>query len=236
VSRRLLSVQQIDSYYGNSHVLQSVSLDVETGQAVALLGRNGAGKTTTLHSILGLVRARSGRIEFAGRDVRTLETHDIARLGIGFVPESRGIFSSLSVLEHLALVKPHGGQKSAWDLDTVFATFPKLHARRNHGGAQLSGGEQQMLAIARALMTAPKLLILDEPTEGLAPTIVAEIGDLLAALKRDGTSILLVEQNFRFAMRLADYVYVLGKGRMRWDGAALALEANGAIKQTWLGI
>ncbi len=232
----LLSVRDIDTYYGDSHVLQGVSIGAKEGRAVALLGRNGAGKTTTLHSVMGLVKPQSGSIIFDNRDTASLAAYEIARLGIGFVPETRGIFPSLSVLEHLTLVKPHDGARRVWTLERVFETFPRLAERKNLGAAQLSGGEQQMLSIARALLTEPKLLVLDEPTEGLAPTIVDEIGLLLKELKQSGTTLLLVEQNYRFASEVADDVYVLGKGRIRWNGVPSELERQSEVKHTWLGV
>ncbi|MDH3694788.1 MAG: ABC transporter ATP-binding protein [Gammaproteobacteria bacterium] len=236
MSDTLLSVQGINTYYGNSHILQGVSINAAQGKAVAILGRNGAGKTTTLHSIMGLVKPRSGSIFFANYETTSLPAYEIARLGIGFVPETRGIFPSLSVLEHLTLAKPHNGNARNWTLERIFTMFPRLSERLSHRGAQLSGGEQQMLSIARALLTEPKLLVLDEPTEGLAPTIVTEISSILTDLKRSGTSILLVEQNYRFATALADEVYVLGKGRIRWHGASSELEQQPDIKHTWLGV
>jgi len=236
MSDTLLIVQDINTYYGNSHILQGVSINAAQGRAVAILGRNGAGKTTTLHSIMGLVKPRSGSILFADQQTISLPAHEIARLGIGFVPETRGIFPSLSVLEHLTLAKPHNGNARNWTLEKIFTMFPRLSERLSHGGAQLSGGEQQMLAIARALLTEPKLLVLDEPTEGLAPTIVTEISSILKDLKRSGTTILLVEQNYRFATELADDVYVLGKGRIRWHGTTRELEQQPDIKHTWLGV
>ncbi len=236
MSDALLSVQDINTYYGHSHILQGVSMHIAQGRAVAILGRNGAGKTTTLHSIMGLIKPRSGKIIFAEHDTTKLPAYEIARLGIGFVPETRGIFPSLSVLEHLTLAKPHNGAKRNWTLEKVFTMFPRLAERKSHGGTQLSGGEQQMLSIARALLTEPRLLVLDEPTEGLAPTIVTEIGSTLAALKQAGTSVLLVEQNYRFATALADEVYVLGKGRIRWHGTTSELEQQPEIKHTWLGV
>ena len=228
----LLALDAVDAYYDRSHVLQSLSMAVEVGAVVALLGRNGAGKSTTLKTIMGIVPVRGGRMRFDGADITGLAPHRVARLGIAYVPEDRGIFASLSVQEHLTLASVHGG----WPLARIFEAFPRLAERRDHRGTQLSGGEQQMLSIARALTLAPRLLIMDEPTEGLAPVIVEEIAAIAERLKADGLTMLLVEQNYPFAARIADRVYVLGKGRMRWEGAPAELDADEDIKHTWLGI
>ncbi|MDE0457460.1 MAG: ABC transporter ATP-binding protein [Chromatiales bacterium] len=226
----LLALDAVDAYYDRSHVLQSLSMEVEVGAVVALLGRNGAGKSTTLKTIMGIVPALGGRMRFDGADITGLAPHRVARLGIAYVPEDRGIFASLSVQEHLTLANVHGG----WPLARIYEAFPRLAERRDHRGTQLSGGEQQMLSIARALTLAPRLLIMDEPTEGLAPVIVEEIAAIIEQLKAQGLTMLLVEQNYPFAARIADRVYVLGKGRMRWEGAPAELDAE--IKHTWLGI
>lgn len=231
----LLDIKDIHTYYGDSHVLQSVSLKVNPGECVALLGRNGAGKTTTLRSIVGLTPARSGSIRFAGEEVVRWPTHRTIRHGIGYVPEDRGIFSSLSVREHLDVALWAGGQNMA-RRDEVISIFPRIAERMDHFGQQLSGGEQQMLAIARAMLTDPKLLILDEPSEGLAPIIVAEVRETLARVKQTGTSILLVEQNVAMALALADTVVVLSQGRVQFNGTPAELEAQPEIKDTYLGI
>ena len=228
----LLALDAIDAYYDRSHVLQSLSMEVEPGVVVALLGRNGAGKTTTLKAVMGIVPVRSGRLRFDGTDITGLAIHRVARLGIAYVPEDRGIFASLTVEEHLTLADVPGG----WPLDRIYEAFPRLAERRRHRGAQLSGGEQQMLSIARALILAPRLLILDEPTEGLAPVIVEEIATIVERLKAEGLTMLLVEQNYPFSARIADRVYVLGKGRIRWEGTPAALDADEHVKHTWLGI
>ena len=228
----LLALDAVDAYYDRSHVLQSLSMEVEVGAVVALLGRNGAGKSTTLKTIMGIVPALGGRMRFDGADITGLAPHRVARLGIAYVPEDRGIFASLSVQEHLTLANVHGG----WPLARIYEAFPRLAERRDHRGTQLSGGEQQMLSIARALTLAPRLLIMDEPTEGLAPVIVEEIAAIIEQLKAQGLTMLLVEQNYPFAARIADRVYVLGKGRMRWEGAPAELDADEAIKRMWLGI
>jgi branched-chain amino acid transport system ATP-binding protein len=227
-----LVVEDLHSYYDQSHVLQGVDLSVEAGQVVSLLGRNGAGKTTLLKSIMGIVPPRRGRVVIDGVDLAGAVPYRVARAGLGYVPETRGIFPSLSVTENLTLAARPG----PWTLDRVWQDFPSLAERRDAGGGQLSGGEQQMLSIARALMTAPRLLMLDEPTEGLAPVVVDAIERILVALKQDGLTILLVEQNLGFATRLADAVLVLGKGRVRWRGDAASFAAAEEIKHTWLGI
>ena len=228
----LLALDAVDAYYDRSHVLQSLSMEVEVGAVVALLGRNGAGKSTTLKTIMGIVPVRAGRMRFDGADITGLAPHRVARLGIAYVPEDRGIFASLSVQEHLTLASAHGG----WPLARIYEAFPRLAERRDHRGTQLSGGEQQMLSIARALTLAPRLLIMDEPTEGLAPVIVEEIAAIAERLKAQGLTMLLVEQNYPFAARIADRVYVLGKGRIRWEGTPSELDGDEHIKHTWLGI
>ena len=231
-ARDLLALDAVDAYYDRSHVLQSLSMEVESGAVVALLGRNGAGKSTTLKTVMGIVPARNGRIRFDGTDITELATHRVASLGIAYVPEDRGVFASLTVHEHLTLANVRDG----WPPGRIYEAFPRLAERRAHRGTQLSGGEQQMLSIARALTLAPRLLILDEPTEGLAPVIVEEIATIAERLKADGLTMLLVEQNYPFAARIADRAYVLGKGRIRWDGAPAELDAAEEIKHTWLGI
>ena len=228
----LLALEAIDACYDRSHVLQSLSMTVDSGAVVALLGRNGAGKSTTLKTVMGIVPVRAGRLRFDGADITGLATHRVARLGIAYVPENRGVFASLTVQEHLTLASVRGG----WPLGRIYEAFPRLAERRDHRGTQLSGGEQQMLSIARALTLAPRLLILDEPTEGLAPVIVEEIAAIAERLKAEGLTMLLVEQNYPFAARIADRVYVLGKGRIRWEGTPAELDGDEHVKHTWLGI
>ncbi|QND17869.1 ABC transporter ATP-binding protein [Rhizobium leguminosarum] len=208
----LLEVQGLNAWYGESHVLHGVDMRVGEGETITILGRNGVGKTTTLRTITGIVRARKGKISFAGSDMMQVPLHKTAHRGIGFVPEERGIFSTLTVSENLLLppVVAAGGMT----LDEIYELFPNLYERRGSPGTKLSGGEQQMLAIARILRTGVRLLILDEPTEGLAPVIVQRIGEVLKTLKERGMTILLVEQNFRFASRIADRFYLMDHGQM----------------------
>jgi branched-chain amino acid transport system ATP-binding protein len=208
----LLEVQGLNAWYGESHVLHGVDMRVAEGEMITILGRNGVGKTTTLRTITGIVRARKGKISFAGSDMMQVPLHKTAHRGIGFVPEERGIFSTLTVSENLLLppVVASGGMT----LDEIYELFPNLYERRGSPGTKLSGGEQQMLAIARILRTGVRLLILDEPTEGLAPVIVQRIGEVLKTLKERGMTILLVEQNFRFASRIADRFYLMDHGQM----------------------
>ncbi|TMQ16598.1 MAG: ABC transporter ATP-binding protein [Candidatus Rokuibacteriota bacterium] len=208
----LLTVRGLNAWYGESHILHGVDFDVSPGEVVTLLGRNGAGKTTTLKAIMGIVRRRTGSVRFEAAELATLPSNAIARLGIAFCPEERGIFASLDVEENLLLppvVKPGG-----LGVDAIFALFPNLRERRHSQGTKLSGGEQQMLAIGRILRTGARLLLLDEPTEGLAPVIVQQIGRTIERLKRDGFTILLVEQNFRFAATVADRHYIVEHGRV----------------------
>ncbi|TIX92044.1 ABC transporter ATP-binding protein [Rhizobium sp. P44RR-XXIV] len=208
----LLEVQGLNAWYGESHILHGVDMRVGEGETITILGRNGVGKTTTLRTIVGIVRTRKGKVAFAGTDMMQVPLHKTAHKGIGFVPEERGIFSTLSVHENLMLppVVASGGMT----VDEIFELFPNLHERRNSPGTKLSGGEQQMLAMARILRTGVRMMLLDEPTEGLAPVIVQRIGDVLQKLKARGMTILLVEQNFRFASRIADRFYVMDHGQM----------------------
>ncbi|MBX5012137.1 ABC transporter ATP-binding protein [Rhizobium lentis] len=208
----LLEVQGLNAWYGESHILHGVDMQVGEGETITILGRNGVGKTTTLRTITGIVRARKGRINFAGSDMMQVPLHKTAHRGIGFVPEERGIFSTLTVSENLLLPPVVAG--GGMTLDEIYELFPNLYERRGSPGTKLSGGEQQMLAIARILRTGVRLLILDEPTEGLAPVIVQRIGEVLKTLKERGMTILLVEQNFRFASRIADRFYLMDHGQM----------------------
>lgn len=230
----MLRLEGITAGYGETQVLHGVSLEVAVGEVVALLGRNGAGKTTTLRSIIGLTPAWNGSVVFDGQDITRRKPHTLALAGIGYLPEHRGVFPSLSVHENLTLVE--GRRPGAWTIARVYELFPRLAERRQNGGAQLSGGEQQMLAIARALLLNPKLLLLDEPTEGLAPLIVREIYARLADIKAEGATVLLVEQSVRFALSLADRAYVLGRGQVEWQGDAAALAGDAEAQKTWLGV
>ncbi|ANC01733.1 MULTISPECIES: ABC transporter ATP-binding protein [Pseudomonas] len=229
----MLNVDSIHSYYDKSHVLEGVSLQVGAGELVTLLGRNGAGKTTTLRSILGIVRPRQGQISFDGQPLVGREIFDIARRGIALVPEHRGIFRQLSVEENLKIATR---KESRWQLRDVYAMFPRLEERRRNGGFALSGGEQQMLAIARALLNGPRLLILDEPTEGLAPVIVDELVKILRRIKDEGLSILLVEQNLMVCDALADRHYVLEQGRVAYQGTAAQFRDDPSIKNRYLAL
>ncbi|TFZ02932.1 ABC transporter ATP-binding protein [Ramlibacter henchirensis] len=222
--KNILEVRDLHAWYGESHVLHGVDLQVAEGETVTLLGTNGAGKTTTLKSILGLVPKRAGHIHFEGVDLLRLPMHKMASLGLGFVPEDRGIFPGLSVRENLQLPPVHG--RAAFTDEELFELFPNLREREHAEGTTLSGGEQQMLAIARPLRSGVRLLMLDEPTEGLAPLIVERIGHVLRILKSKGITILLVEQNFRFAERLADRFYVMQHGRIADSFDAAGLDAR----------
>jgi len=208
----LLSVRDLNAWYGESHALHGIDLDVRQGETVTLLGRNGVGKTTALRSIVGIIRKRSGSIRFDGKDMLRVPLHRTARHGIGYVPEERGIFSTLTVEENLTL--PPVIAKGGMTLAEIYQLFPNLEERRKSPGTKLSGGEQQMLAMARILRTGAKLLLLDEPTEGLAPVIIQRIGEVLQTLKQRGMTILLVEQNFRFASKVADRFYVADHGKV----------------------
>lgn len=227
----LLDVQDIHTYYGTSHVLFGVSLSVQPGEVVALLGRNGVGKTTTLHSIMGLTPPRAGKIHFNGEALAGLRPYQIARRGIALVPAGRRIFPNLSVRENLEIAhRPPPGGRSGWTLEQVCALFPRLKERLGQAGGSLSGGEQQMLAIGRALMGNPSLLLLDEPAEGLSPLIVQFLRDLLLQLKRAGLTMLVCEQNIGFATAISDRVYVLDKGHVQWQGTVAALRQSAEVR------
>jgi len=228
----VLEVDAIHTYYDESHVLHGVSLRVAPGEAVALLGRNGAGKTTAIRSIVGFTPPRAGRVVFEGQAIERWPAYRIARRGLALVPQGRRIFAPLSVRENLLL----GARSEGWTLERVFELFPRLRERQAQLGGTLSGGEQQMLAIARALLTNGRLLLLDEPSEGLAPLIVREIGTTLQALKAQRLSLLLVEQNYHLALRVADRVYVMNKGQIVYQGTPAGLEANEEVKRRYLGV
>jgi branched-chain amino acid transport system ATP-binding protein len=231
----MLEIDNINAYYGDSHILQGVSLSVGEGEIVCLLGRNGAGKTTTILTVMGYLRPRPGRIRYRDRDIAGLPPYEVARLGFGFVPQERGIFPSLSVRENLTVFARAGG-KGFWTLQRIFDLFPVLRARERNLGFQLSGGEQQMLSIARALMLNPAMLLLDEPSEGLAPMIVQQIIEVLARLKQEGLAILLVEQSLRTAFAVGDRHHVLNKGEICFSGSAAELENNEFVLRNYLSV
>jgi branched-chain amino acid transport system ATP-binding protein len=231
----LLAVDDIQTYYGSSHVLQGVSLSVEPGRVVALLGRNGVGKTTTIQTILGLPAPRSGEIRFRDRLISGMPTYAIVREGIGWVPQGHRIFPTLTVRENLALAAQHR-RPGSWDLERIFELFPRLAEREGLRGSHLSGGEQQMLAIARALIQNPDLILMDEPSEGLSPRLVEEIGDVVMRLNREGCAVFLVEQNLAFGLRVAHSVLVMNKGRVVFSGSAEEIAANDAVCRQYLGL
>jgi branched-chain amino acid transport system ATP-binding protein len=228
----MLEITDIHSYYGKSHILEGISLCVNEGELVTLLGRNGAGKTTTLRSIMGVVRPKSGSITFMGQEMTGKEIYTIAQHGISLVPEHRGIFGLLSVEENLQIAVRPG----YWTLRGIYDFFPRLQERRKNGGNALSGGEQQMLSIARGLLTNPKLLLLDEPTEGLAPVIVDEIVKALQKIKKSGISVLLVEQNLLICEKLGDRHYVLEEGRIVYSGDAKSFVKDQSVRDRYLSV
>ncbi len=231
----MLKIIDIHTYYGDSYILQGISLEVAKGTVAALLGRNGVGKTTLVRSIVGFTPARRGQILFDNRDITHMVSYKINRLRIGLVPQGRRIFPSLTVKENLAIGERASGAQN-WDLEKIFALFPRLKERDHHRGNQLSGGEQQMLAIARALISNPIFLLMDEPTEGLAPVLVREVGDSIRRLKEEGLSILLVEQNLSFAKKFADYSHVMSKGKIVYSSTPGELWENREIKERYLGV
>jgi len=227
-----LSVEGIHTYYGDSHILHGVSLRVAAGEAVAILGRNGAGKTTTIRSIVGFTPPREGRIVLDGEGIHRWPPYRIARRGVALVPQGRRIFAPLSVKENLLV----GARADGFTLERIFALFPRLAERQGQLAGTLSGGEQQMLALGRALLTNGRMLLLDEPSEGLAPIVVREIGRILERLKGERLSILLVEQNYHLALQVADRVYVMSKGQIVYEGSPAGLERDEAVKQRYLGV
>jgi branched-chain amino acid transport system ATP-binding protein len=235
----LVDVEDIHTYYGKSHVLHGVSLSVGRGEVVGLLGRNGVGKSTTLKTIMGLVNPSRGRVRFEGNPVTGFPAHRLARIGIAYVPEDRRIFRFLTVMENLRTGLDRRGVSDARKhelLDKVFTFFPRLAERRNQAGGTLSGGEQQMLAIARAMMLQPKIILLDEPTEGLMPRMVSQIRDIIAVLHREGVAILLVEQNVPLTLEASQRVYIMEKGSVRHHSAASELRVNDTVIQQYLGV
>lgn len=231
----LLEVQDVHTYYGDSYVLKGVNLRVEAGSVVAVLGRNGVGKTTLIRSIMGLTPARRGKILYQGNDIAHAPTYRIARSGIGLVPQGRRVFSSLTTKENMTVAMRAGG-KATWSLEKVTGRFPNLQARLQTKGVRLSGGEQQMLAFGRALVGDVNLLLLDEPTEGLAPLLVAEIGNFIKEIREHGISILIVEQSLSFVLKIADKAYVMSKGVIVHESAPKELQENAEVKSRYLGI
>ncbi len=233
----MLAVQGLNTYYGRAHILADVALEVATGEVVCLLGRNGAGKSTTLKSIIGLVRPASGAIAFDGRRIDRLEPYAIARAGLGYVPEDRRIFTDLTVTENLEVGRqPARPNAPTWTPERLFALFPNLAAMPDRPGGRMSGGEQQMLTIARTLMGNPSCLLLDEPSEGLAPVVVDQMAAAIRALKKEGLSVLLSEQNLHFAAEVSDRAYIIEKGRIRFAGTMAELAANADVRAQYLAV
>jgi len=233
----LVEARGLNTYYGASHVLRGVDFTIRSGETIGLMGRNGMGKTTLLKSMLGLLEPRSGRVLVRGRDMTRAAAHRIARAGIAYVPEGRGIFPNLSVRENLIMAAGKGSEgRDDWSLERVLETFPRLRERLRHGGQQLSGGEQQMLTIARALLTNPDLLILDEATEGLAPLVAQEIWRILDRIRETGISSIVVDKNFQAVSAISDRNVILVKGQVVFDGDSETLGAQSGSLQSWLGV
>jgi branched-chain amino acid transport system ATP-binding protein len=234
----LLELKAVHTYYEESHILQGISLDVDQGEIVCLLGRNGVGKSTTLKSIIGLVEPRSGEVVFKGRDIAGMPPYTIAKLGVGYVPEERRIFPTLTVRENLLMgIKPgQKGDGEGWTVDKVYKYFPALQSRDKQKGGHLSGGEQQMLTIARTLMGNPEVILIDEPTEGLAPLIVETVEQVIMDIHRQGIPVLLVEQNMRVALRLAGRIYVISKGEIVFRGTSQELKDMDEIREKYLEV
>ena len=232
----LLALEDVHAFYGEAHILQGVSLAVNPGEVVTLIGRNGAGKTTTLRTIMGIAAPKGGRVRFRDEDISRLPTHEIAQRGIAYVPEERRVLPNLTVLENLRLGALGAGRNGALGIDQALDFFPRLRERSAHKGRFLSGGEQQMLAIARGLVAAPTLMLVDEPTEGLAPLLVRTLMDILAEINRRGTTILLVEQTLEVALALSHRLYVIAQGRIRVEGTPAALRRDPAGPRRFLGV
>ncbi|MCZ6558962.1 MAG: ABC transporter ATP-binding protein [SAR324 cluster bacterium] len=231
----MLEVENIHTYYGDSYILQGLSMVLEKGTILGVLGRNGVGKTTLVNSLVGFNPPRRGRIVFKGTEITHNSSFATVRSGMGLVPQGRRVFSSLSVEENLSVARREGG-RNIWNLDRIYELFPRLQERRRQRAKTLSGGEQQMLAIGRGLMTNPDCLIMDEPTEGLAPIIIQEVWRVISRLKEEGLSILLVEQNMALALKLVDYVHIISKGTVVHSCEPAALEANEEVKSRYLGL
>lgn len=236
----LLDVEQIHSYYSKSHILHGVSMNLAEKDLVCLLGRNGVGKTTTLKSIMGIVKAQAGKIIFKGKELIGKDPYQIAHMGVGYVPEDRRIFPSLTAHENLLIGikynKGHSSPTQGWTIEKVYESFPQLERRKENKGAHLSGGEQQMLTVARTLMGNPELILVDEPTEGLAPLIAKSVLKMLSTVRESGVTILLVEQNFKAAIKLADRFYIMSKGQIVFDGDGPALQAAENIRKNYLEV
>jgi len=236
----MLEVRDLHSYYGKSHILHGVSLRLSEGELVCLLGRNGVGKSTTLKSVMGLVKAREGSIRFKEQELIGRQPFEIARLGVGYVPEDRRIFRSLTVHENLSIgmkgSEDGGKQGKGWTIEKIYEVFPFLKNRQNNKGGHLSGGEQQMLTVARTLVGNPELILVDEPTEGLAPLIVKDVLEMLAAVRKSGVTILMVEQNFKGAVKIANRFYVMGKGKIVFTGSVEELMAAEDIRRNYLEV
>ena len=236
----MLEVRDIHSYYGKSHILHGVSLDLKEGELVCLLGRNGVGKSTTLKSIMGVVKPQQGSIRFRDQELTGKDPYEIARLGVGYVPEDRRIFRSLTVHENLLMGIKSGKKESVgeggWTVERVYQLFPRLEERKNNKGSHLSGGEQQMLTVVRTLMGNPRVILIDEPTEGLAPLIVKDVLDMLATVRKSGVTILMVEQNFKAAIKVADRFYIMSKGQIVFAGDTAALLAAEEVRKNYLEV
>lgn len=233
---RILQLEKINTFYGLSHILFDISLDVKEGEIICLLGRNGVGKSTTLKSIIGLIPLRSGSIKFIDQEIAALQTHRIARLGIGYVPEERIIFPDLTVLENLQMGMRSIKINKNWTLEKIYEIFPILKEREKQYGGTLSGGEQQMLTIGRTLMGNPRLILLDEPSEGLGPLVVREVYKQINGLKEKGITILLSEQQTKFALNFSNRIYILEKGRIPWEGCPAMLKDKPEIMKEYLGV
>ena len=230
----MLQINDIHTYYGSSYILQGVSLDVEDSKIIGLLGRNGMGKTTLVHSVMGITIPRKGRIIYNNSEITGKRSSQIARKGISIVPQGRQIFPSLTVMENLTVF--YRWKKDGWDVEKILELFPPLKERLNHGGSQLSGGEQQMLAIGRSLLTNPSLLLMDEPTEGLSPLFVNTVGNIIQKLKSEGMSILVVEQNLEFTLKYTEHVHILSQGKLVYSSSPQELETNHDIRSRYLGV
>jgi branched-chain amino acid transport system ATP-binding protein len=231
----MLEVRDLHAYYGQSHILHGVAMDVNDGEIVSLLGRNGVGRSTACKSIMGLVAAQ-GTVRFKGKDIAGLRPDQVAHCGIGYVPEDRQIFPTLTVRQNLELGLKRSGKFGRWNFEDVFALFPNLKARQDTSAGVLSGGEQQMLTMCRTLMGDPDLMLIDEPTEGLAPKLVEQVGELLAEIARRGVSVLLVEQKLAIALKISSRLYVMGHGRIVFEGTPADLGANSAVRKEWLEV